>query len=235
MSDNNDVQNPTPIVEGQPPQIIEGQQPLQYANAQPLPILEGKRYYKVYQTPEIPKPDPTAAALVWFFILLIIIIVIVAIIAWIIRIAYPGTHNDVTMRDLCARSVRASHSAIVGRNLTVACNTTVNALLAQALSIPPTQSELLNIELDTKHSSVMMTNASTTAPTVTLPSGVDAPAGFLVILTNAGGAASFTVQPTGTDTLNGVTTPLTVSGKSGIFYSMGILPNVNTVNWIRLA
>jgi len=205
---------------------------------QPAPeILEGQaaRYYRTYQTPAIPKPDPTATALVWFFILLIIIIVIVAIIAWIIRVAYPGTHNDVTMRDLCARSVKASHSAIVGRNLTVGCNTTVKSLLLQSLAVTPVQNEALNIEMDTKYTSIVMTNASTTAPTVTLPPGVEVLEGFMVILTNGGGASTFTVQPTGTDTLNGGTSPITISGKSAIFYSMGILPTVNTVNWIRLA
>jgi hypothetical protein len=139
------------------------------------------------------------------------------------------------MRDLCARSVKASHNAIVGRNLTVGCNTTVKALLAQAFAIAPLQSELLNIEMTTKNSSIVMTNAASTAPTVTLPPGSEAPEGMLVILTNAGGASTFNVQPTGTDTLNSGTSLITVSGKSAIIYSMGVIPNVETVNWIRLA
>lgn len=195
-----------------------------------------QQYYVYQQQPVVPKPDAVASALVWFFILLIIIIIIVAIIAWIIRVAYPGTHNDVTMRDLCARNLKSSHSAIVGRNLTVGCKTQLHAATVESLAITPVVNEALNIEMTAKSgSSIVMTNASTTPVTVTLPPGSETPEGFLVILTNAGGAATFDVQPTGTDTLNDATTPVTIVIKSAIFYSMGVIPNLNTVNWIRLA
>lgn len=200
----------------------------------PQAIIEGKRYVRVVQEPPIPKPDATASALVWFFILLIIIIIIVAIIAWIIRVAYPGTRNDVTMRDLCARCIRASHNAVIGRNLTVGATSTLQSVTAAALAITPVTNEALNIEMTSADSSIVMTNASTTPVTVTLPPGSETPDGFLVILTNAGGASTFVVQATGTDTLNGATSSITVSAKGAIFYSMGVIPNVSTVNWLRL-
>jgi hypothetical protein len=202
----------------------------------PAPVLVQQPVGRVrYATVVTPKPDATASALVWFFILLIIIIVIVAIIVWIIKISFPGTHNDVTMRDLCARDVRASKNSIVGRNLTVGCRARLQSAIATVLAIEPIVNEALNIEMSGKISSIVMTNASTTPVTVTLPSGEDAPAGMIVILSNTGGAASFVVQPTGTDTLNSGTTPITVTTQSAMFYNMGNIPNLNVVNWTRLA
>lgn len=201
------------------------------------PVQPVTRYATVGTTAAMvsPKLDSTASALVWFFILLIILIVIVAIIVWIVRVSFPGTKNDVTMRDLCARDVRASNNSIIGRNLTVGCRTTLSSATVSAFAIEPIYNESLNIEMSGRISSIVMTNASSTPVTVTLPVGADTLPGFIVLLTNAGGAGTFVVQPSGTDTLNGGTSAVTISAPTAMFYSTGVLPVVSTVNWTQIA